>query len=773
MKELKKYQEEAIDKVLVLSSMYIKDDKGGTIVLQAPTGSGKTFMMSIFMQEFAKKYDDDICFLWLSIGKGELHKQSFKSVKREIDDKINCTLMENEFFGGREYIEQNEAVFINWEKIRTKDRESGDFKSVLMKDNEKNNFPTVLQNTHEMGRKVILIIDESHAGATTERAKELRDEFIKPNLTIEMSATPVLTDRDAFVKVEPNDVINEGMIKKEIIINSGIDKIADDEMNSQELILESTYRKREELARKYKELEINVNPLVLIQLPNSSAGELKKEATMKFLAEKGITRENGKLGIYLDGDTADKNSDELLPLDGKMEYLIFKMAIDTGWDCPRAQILLKFRETNSITFEIQTVGRILRMPEAKHYPDEELNRAFVYTNIQSIAIKKEEYNPNIIKTLVAKRSAKYKPTPLKSYYKNRVDFGDVTAVFYEVFDREFCHYFGIRYVDDSHLPDQIADNVEKIKEKGVKTEYFGEDGIPQDIVIDTREIDTKKVFDAQQSMLSCPYSEEDLQIKFENVIKANLNGFAPVRSISTVKQAIFKCLGKYLRLKAAKNGIMYTQNMIVANEKIFGDLLNVATNNYKPIHALEVEEKSDKEINDKWEIPSEKNYNSETNKELKSKLSLYQPLYMEINNGKINSLEEKFIKYLDEHEASIEWFWKNGAEHMKTNFGIEKTDGYTFQPDFIIMFKDGTIGIFDTKASGFNEEDNKEKSQALQQYIKDEIVEKGKKLIGGLVIFEDGKFRYFDRNVYVKYSDDKSKWKEFETLLKQSSNIDS
>ena len=64
--------------------MYIKDGRGGTLVLQAPTGSGKTFMMSIFMQEFAKEYKEDICFLWLSIGKGELHKQSYKSVKREI-----------------------------------------------------------------------------------------------------------------------------------------------------------------------------------------------------------------------------------------------------------------------------------------------------------------------------------------------------------------------------------------------------------------------------------------------------------------------------------------------------------------------------------------------------------------------------------------------------------------------------------------------------------------------------------------------------------------
>jgi len=39
----------------------------------------------------------------------------------------------------------------------------------------------------------------------------------------------------------------------------------------------------------------------------------------------------------------------------KVEFLIFKTAIATGWDCPRAQILVRFREVKSIQFEIQTI----------------------------------------------------------------------------------------------------------------------------------------------------------------------------------------------------------------------------------------------------------------------------------------------------------------------------------------------------------------------------------------------------------------------------------
>lgn len=59
--------------------------------------------------------------------------------------------------------------------------------------------------------------------------------------------------------------------------------------------------------------------------------------------------------------------------------LIFKMAVATGWDCPRAHILVKLRDNMGESFEIQTFGRIRRMPEAKHYGDDELDSCYLYT----------------------------------------------------------------------------------------------------------------------------------------------------------------------------------------------------------------------------------------------------------------------------------------------------------------------------------------------------------------------------------------------------------
>ena len=238
-------------------------------------------------------------------------------------------------------------------KIKLKDSATGEWKAVVMKDKETINFIEVLENTREIGRKIILIIDESHAGAKTEKSLELIDEIIKPELTVEMSATPIINKSDARIEVNPSDVIDAGIIKKEVIINKDIDQIPNDEYDSQQLIMMATYTKREALSKKYKEIGSKVNPLVLIQLPNSNAGEDIRIEVENFLREKGITEDNGKLAIWLSDEKVNDESEKLLAIDGQVEYLIFKQAIDTGWDCPRAQILVRFRETSSLILKFK------------------------------------------------------------------------------------------------------------------------------------------------------------------------------------------------------------------------------------------------------------------------------------------------------------------------------------------------------------------------------------------------------------------------------------
>jgi type III restriction enzyme len=80
------------------------------------------------------------------------------------------------------------------------------------------------------------------------------------------------------------------------------------------------------------------------------------------------------------------------------------------------------------------------------------------------------------------------------------------------------------------------------------------------------------------------------------------------------------------------------------------------------------------------------------------------------------------------------------------------------------MFKDGELGIFDTKASDYNEDDNVEKSNALQKYITKENA-KGKNLIGGLVIQESGHFRINRKAEYKPYKASSGDWEYFAEVV--------
>lgn len=92
----------------------------------------------------------------------------------------------------------------------------------------------------------------------------------------------------------------------------------------------------------------------------------------------GYTYKNGMIAKWM-ADEKINLTDNFTANDGIPVFLLMKQAISTGWNCPRAKILIKLREGMSENFEVQTIGRIRRMPEAKHYEDDLLDFCYVYT----------------------------------------------------------------------------------------------------------------------------------------------------------------------------------------------------------------------------------------------------------------------------------------------------------------------------------------------------------------------------------------------------------
>ena len=173
--------------------------------------------------------------------------------------------------------------------------------------------------------------------------------------------------------------------------------------------------------------------------------------------EFGINFTNKKLAIWLSEDK--QNLEDIEKYDSPVEVLIFKQAIATGWDCPRAQILVMFREIGSVTFEIQTVGRILRMPELKHYEENSLNIAYVYTDLERANIGIHELAKNLIKDKFAKRRDDYKEIELPSEYLRRTEYNDLGYSFYGILTDTFLASI------DGKKENILDSNLLKLREK--------------------------------------------------------------------------------------------------------------------------------------------------------------------------------------------------------------------------------------------------------------------------------------------------------------------
>jgi type III restriction enzyme len=771
----KQYQVNAIEQLVKsVSELLDKDASNKVCVFQSPTGSGKTVMVAKFIEEIITELPEkDLCFLWVSIGKGDLHKQSKKSLERIFDGSPIVNLLEDEFFGSRNYVEQNEVVVVNWEKLYSKyssGENKGEWKNKVMREGEGINFIEVLENTRDK-RKIVLIIDESHYASDAQRTSELR-KIINADVTLEMSATPKIqpTGQDIakgnakFVYVDPKDVIEEGMIKKELIINENIDKLVDDEKTSQEVIILAAYNKRIELKESFSNAGSSINPLCLIQLPNAEAGVAKKEVIEAFLAEKGITESNGKLAVWLSEEKSD-GLDEISDLESKIEFLLFKQAIDTGWDCPRAHILVKLRDIQSFTFEVQTVGRILRMPEQMHYDDENLNTGFIFTNLQKITVQKEDYNPNIIKHLKSLRKSNYTNLSLKSYYKSRIDFGDITSSFGKILEKVFCDYFEIE-INPTMV--NIAENSEKIKAKGLTTEVMTyKESLITDKKIEGQSFDETigllNVVDDKTT--SIKLATNDLQEMFNSIIKENLSGFAPKRSTPSVRAAVYQWFRKYFGINyQLENGIIHIQYLFLEEKNIskFSELLSKATGEYKPIKKAEVKSKIEEQFYD-WDIKKEEFFNQHTDEKVDYNLCIFEPCYLDKDRS---NPEIEFEKHLETKSDKIEWWYKNGVG-KKDYFGIKYEENdlpQTFYPDYLIQLKSGITFIGDTKA-GETATSSKSRAEALRAYIVEQN-KIGKKLIGGIIIKDDTKKWRVNQVETFKYDKNNlTDWDYFDNII--------
>ena len=710
--KLTTYQDERSQELLTTTRRLLRIGGGKKLVFKAPTGSGKTIMMAEFLTRFADDKRHEPCsFIWTA--PRQLHEQSKDKLEQYFEQTrvMECSYFED--LNDR-LIAENEVLFFNWESIR----QDG---NIYIRNNEQdNNLSKIIERTREAGRKIILIIDESHFHAQAETSQNLISA-IKPDLTIEVSATPVMQNPDEIVSVDISEVKAEEMIKKAVILNEDFkniirkgntEKIKTELANStDEIVLKEAIKKREELVKKYKAGGIEVNPLLLIQLPDRRAqgDDDRQELLIKTLEDKhNITFKNGKLAIYLAENQ--ENLENIKRNDSEVEVLIFKQAISLGWDCPRAQILVLFREWSSPVFSIQTIGRIMRVPEPEtgYYRDDILNYAYVYTNLDDIEVK-EDIGRDYVVIHISKRSSKYKPARLSSVHSKRHrEQTRLSPLFTSIF---------LEKAKELNLADKIEKKNQKVQ-PALISDWKAEN------------IDTIAGEQLKASVHINTATDRDLQRLFDFFIYKNLAPqFHPEdRSVGRLKESIYQFFDK----EVGMNKLEQFQEIINItlsdkNKEHFEAVIDEAKRAYQS-----ATEKREKElIEEEWEVPEKITY-GESYEEVDMSKSIMEPFFSDTRWRS----EKAFIEFLEKKNNKVLWWFKNG-ERDATFFAVPygpKSSQAPFYVDFVVMMKDGSIGLFDPHGSHLA--DFGAKSKGLLSYLL-KTTKSSHKLFGGIVANTD------------------------------------
>lgn len=228
-----------------------------TIVMSAPTGSGKTIILIRYIDKLLES-NKNCAIVWLCPGKGNLEEQSRESFDHFLPTRnsfdLNDVLL-NGFTVGS-------TSFINWDKVTKKGNKA-------ITENEKDNLYDKIKLAHNEGIQFIIIIDEEHSNNTA-KANNLLKYFEAVHI-VRVSATTIMNPEAEYLEIDEEDVISEGLITKAISINEGIEEHS---AQDDSILLELADIKRKEILKAYSDLGKVIRPLVLIQFPNGDEDKI-------------------------------------------------------------------------------------------------------------------------------------------------------------------------------------------------------------------------------------------------------------------------------------------------------------------------------------------------------------------------------------------------------------------------------------------------------------------------------------------------------------------
>lgn len=673
------------------------------IILKSCTGSGKTIILTHFMDEYLKSTNKAV-FVWLTPGKGNLELQSKAKMDKYIHGsktKLLSDIMSSGF-------EENDACFINWEKLTKKGNNA-------LKDSERTNFVEHIQNAIDNGLTFTIIVDESHQNDTI-KADDILALF-NANKIIRCSATPKNYKNALLIEIPEEDVIAEGLIKKLLIINENFEQhiSVEDQIS---YLLDKALEKQRGLRAAYAKKDSGVNPLIIVQLPNKSDALLDR--VEEYFESKGITYENNLLSVWLSDKK--QNLEDIEDNDATPIAVIIKQAVATGWDCPRAQILVKLRDNMSEVFEIQTIGRIRRMPEAKHYGEDLLDCCYLYTLDEKFTESvKLSLGTGALDAYKVFLKPEYRSFTLISQYKTDIPFPRDAKFALKV----ICKFFEKKY----HTSTDLDKNQSQLEAYGYS---FDEDIVDftksgSVSVLSKDQITELNDISIHEPLNTHKHGKEYHHCVAEIGYKANLD----YSSTNTIMRKLFlngvRCDAKILRLE--------TRNLyafIINNERRLIEDVRDAMADESLQLTLAIPRITEKPVGFPLEMIF--TYDGTSKSQMEYTKNVYTGY---LSSAEKRSMPEKLFERFCEGSDKVKWFYKNGDKGSEY-FSIVYTDNFgkqkSFYPDYVVGTNDSDIWIIETKGgftkSGSSEDIDRftaKKFGVLRKYLD------GYNLQGGIV----------------------------------------
>lgn len=723
------FQEQAVLKLLDLTA---KPTSKQTVVMKAPTGSGKTIILIDYVDEYLTNVNNNTAFIWLCPGKGNLEEQSRDKMQKIAPHRTTQNLFDSLLNG----FTPGSTTFINWELVTKKG-------NTAIRDSERKNLFERIADAHRNGIEFIVIIDEEHSNNTA-KAKVIIDAFAAKNI-IRVSATAIENKRYEFFEIDEIDVIDTGLITKALYVNEGISdnfEITDD----YDYLLDLADAKRKDIAKRYQEIGKNIRPLVLIQFPNGQPETIL--AVEQKLESMGYTYNNGMVSKWMSEDKKDL-PDNLTENDGIPVFLLMKQAISTGWDCPRAKILVKLREGMSESFEIQTIGRIRRMPEAIHYEDDLLDFCYVYTF-------DEKYKAGLLADMD------------KAYETRRLFLKDKCKTFTlekEIRDQDFdglgerevLNKIYEALVKKYGLSGDKANNKMRFMAAGYQfgDEIIGHALYGQYIRTDTV-MESHNYYTTRKRVNTHKHGMDLLHCV--DSIKSTIG--MPTAKVKTILERLFRKGGNsYRKLLSLDTTEFYA--FIINNEHKLKEEFREVTSDMAVQMSLTLHPKKSQ-----FHIPEQDFFKYDPG--VKSEVEYLSNAYHEYTSGYATSLvrstSEILFEQYCENQSDIEWVYKNGDTGQQY-FSIVYIDAlqhqWLFYADYIVMKKDGTVWVIETKGGESKGQDKNIDKQIENKFnaFKKYAEEKG--LHWGFVRDKDNQL-YINNTVFSKDMSD-----EHWILLKQ------